>query len=319
MDSTDDGVDKARKRSKGRFRFRWTEVTSSPDDIQLQSYNPVIVGHLVYVYGSYISRFQGGVLNLSDSSWEVLYLRFKSQIKHVSVLVEDKVYTFGGQYAQGEPVRELIVHDLALHTTREVKGLDWPGIRASLTAVWVPWRREIVFFGGTSAPHYYDLHNDTFAFNVDRESWQKLETRGVSPERRRNHSVVLVDKNMFVYGGRGSRNALRDICVADVSLTFPSWSTVLVRGKRPGSRDFPAFEYFAGVLVLYGGQGPGGDIDTPRDLTLFSLQSAMWTNVKDSRAEVEGEVPYMSHARAVSRHDGLLVFTTGSVFKLEIS
>lgn len=243
-------------------------------------------------------------------------------------LVEDKIYIYGGNkiYIYGgnnriETFDDLIEHDLVLNTLRIIKPtLNWPGRRAEMTAVWVPWRKEIVYFGGVKhsgmTPSGLELQNDTFTLNVDRLSWQTIEMKGTLPEVRRGHSAVLAGRSVFIYGGIGSRNRfLQDICVTYLSLTSPSWSTVRTKGRVPIGRNSPAFEHFAGKLLLYGGNNQRTSVS--RNLDYFCLKSREWKNENDVELEHIGRRPDLSHAKAVSQCDAVVLFTRGGVYKLE--
>lgn len=312
-----------------KLRLRWTTLSHDCGGVQPQHHDPVIAGHLVYFHGILRASYYCRVFNTNTLTWHDAKVlpatRYNDAQVHpdyrydyASALAEDKIYVFGGKLTEVKYVPGLIEHDLVLSTTREVViRKNSPGLRAELTAVYVPWRKEIVYFGGRkqtgSQYETIQTQNDTFALNVDRLCWQSIHMKGTLPESRQGHSAKLVGNSMFIYGGVRDKRPLEDIWVANMRVTDPSWSNVIIHGRAPDGRVAPAFEYFSGMFVLFGGYNRA--VFACDDLNLFSIAKGEWISADDS--EIEGLVPIMAHAEAVRQFDGLLFFNTDRMFKLE--
>ena len=222
MDRTNEIAGRPWEETKRNLNLRWTTLSNSSAGVQPQHCNPVIAGHLVYFFGVYGGPNFGRVFNLNQCTWADVAAGHKWRYNHVCALAEDKVYIYGGQQTQVEYVPWLIEYDLVLNTSQRVRlGINRPGLRTELPAVYVPWRKEVVYFGGNrqTGNGFQTIHeqNDTFALSVDRLSWHFIEMKGSLPRSRRRHSARLVGRNMYIYGGvSGTTDILGDICVADM-------------------------------------------------------------------------------------------------------
>jgi hypothetical protein len=58
---------------------------------------------------------------------------------------------------------------------------------------------KLYIFGGVNPEG--DATNSLEVFDAAQYKWQKIETRGNPPSPRQGHSAIIVDNNMFVFGG----------------------------------------------------------------------------------------------------------------------
>ncbi len=70
-------------------------------------------------------------------------------------------------------------------------------------------------FGGGDYPHGY---NDTWSFDTSTRKWTELQCTGSIPSPRGCHAAVLVDDDMYVFGGIANYGtSLGDLTVFNLS------------------------------------------------------------------------------------------------------
>lgn len=62
----------------------------------------------------------------------------------------------------------------------------------------VPYKDALYVFGGVNGER---VLNDLLRFDVKEKSWGRAFTIGIPPAPRYNHSAVVYDSSMFVFGG----------------------------------------------------------------------------------------------------------------------
>ena len=73
-----------------------------------------------------------------------------------------------------------------------------PGPCNMHSADYVASRREVyVFHGGNGREYLNDLHG----LDVDTFEWRKVETTGPAPQQCANHSIAIIDDELFIFGG----------------------------------------------------------------------------------------------------------------------
>ena len=301
-----------------KIQLRWTKLSSKFPGIRRDYGDGVLVGHLVYYFGLPPGRCFGLVYSLNTDQWEDLGIPHTRRYSHVCLLVEDKIYIYGGKVTPGQYLDELLVFDTLLRKAHRVEtSSDGPGKRSAMTGVWVPGRREIVFFGGIMPGGGERRCNDTYAFNVDRSAWRELKMKGELPEKRSGHSAQLVGMNMYIFGGYTTGMAyLADMWLADLRQHLsPSWSKPLTTGATPAGRTSASLVYSAGVLFLYGGYSSSANVR--HDLNLFHIDSGKWENSNQTNIQVTGESPVDTRFHlALATCSAIVYFTSGGVYEL---
>ena len=68
----------------------------------------------------------------------------------------------------------------------------------------------LYFFGGYQRKrgHYF---NDLFYFDLDQKMWSGIETSGESPSPRTDHTAVMFDGAMYVFGGYDGKARYNDL------------------------------------------------------------------------------------------------------------
>lgn len=271
----------------------------------------VLVGDSVYW-----SAAEGGlwVFSRRNFQWNLLdtYLHGLRRW-HVAELVHEKIYYFGETSMQ-----KIIEYDIVLESTREIAGFkESPLGREFMSAVFAPWRKEIVTFGGFLRRG--GRSNETHGFNVESRSWTKLKLRGKPPEPRTVHAATLCGTKMYIFGGftTGDR-LLGDLWVAELGkFSVPYWSRPQIEGPTPTPRSLAALNNLNGVLVLFGGYLRERAQTAQTDLDIYLEEEQKWHNRLGSKVEVLGISPGKTAQHlGVTTSEGILYFTPSGIFML---
>jgi N-acetylneuraminic acid mutarotase len=134
----------------------------------------------MYIFGGRMdlggTRFTGENFYLND-----LY-SFNVRTKHWTQIIPDQTYLFLNQ--------------------SEHQSQFSPCGRRSHSAV--VHNGKIILFGGfqENIQKHFD---DIYEFNPAKSEWKVLETSGNIPSQRRRHCCVVVNNQMFIFGGTGPR------------------------------------------------------------------------------------------------------------------
>lgn len=68
----------------------------------------------------------------------------------------------------------------------------------------------LYFFGGYQKKSA-DYYKDIFAYDLNRKRWLSIELKGEYPSERTDHSVVLYEGNLYVFGGYDGKTRFSDL------------------------------------------------------------------------------------------------------------
>lgn len=142
------------------------------------------------------------------------------------------------------------------------------------------------FIGG-SKPHY---SNKTFLFEPQTVQYRQIETSGLPPLARSDHSSTLIDDEMVVFGGISDNNTyLNDVWM--LNLSQHSWRRIGVSGEKPSARIGHSCASYSSVLIIFGGHEEASKEAT----RIYALDVAKpaWRKFADSSCESEPE-PWMA-------------------------
>jgi hypothetical protein len=150
------------------------------------------------------------------------------------------------------------------HETLELQGDTWrrvatdgPAGRGRAAMVYDSKRKQVVLFGGVSAPSGADdrqtFLNDTWVW--DGKRWKQVSDSG--PRGRYAHGMVYDERRgvVLLYSGAAAH---RDAPLSDMwQWDGTRWSEIPLTGSTPGHRYQPVMVYdkARGRTILYGGMG----------------------------------------------------------------
>ncbi|CAI2174742.1 4226_t:CDS:2 [Funneliformis geosporum] len=142
----------------------------------------------------------------------------KGRLAHSSVLVEDKLYFFGGagsgtNIELSQIAREIFYldvskpFDIKIPSWTELSNIPFGSIWATVVSNNINNDPNIYLFGGFMVDN--DLV-DSFSsiihrFNVNSSTWNIPPVGGISPERRRETKAVNSDGKLYIFGGSSEK------------------------------------------------------------------------------------------------------------------
>ena len=294
-----------------RCSFSWVKISDNHGNFfGLRDGSVTLLGGKVYWAGG------SGVLtafSFDNLRWQTLGKPLLGiSMTHVAELADEKIYFYGGVGSTA-----LVEYDTVLGAAREVEtARTGPSGRRWMTAVFAPWRREIIYFGGIHRAGESRM-NDTHAFNVDSQSWKELGLRGTPPQARTGHSAVIHEKKMYIYGGfNDDFEYLGDLWIAELSsLAAQTWSLVVTRGSLPTNRTVAALNNLNGRLVVFGGFCR--DYNVRHAMSVFFPKTQEWKSRDGGEVRVAGSRPGdTTNHLSVTLSRGILYFTPSGIFLL---
>jgi N-acetylneuraminic acid mutarotase len=143
-----------------------------------------------------------------------------------------------------------------------------PGLRTSHTASVVD--NKMIIIGGMTGDIPRGM-NVIHVFDFDTSSWQINTASGDIPESRREHSAVVANKNIIIYGGT---DATKTVLYGDVAvLDTNTWSWTIQDTINPPKkrRGHSATLVGANMIVAF------GRTDVSADTNIYVLNILNWT------------------------------------------
>ncbi|TYZ68802.1 hypothetical protein PybrP1_005218 [[Pythium] brassicae (nom. inval.)] len=151
---------------------------------------------------------------------------------HCSVLVDDKIFCFGGKNA----ATTMFYNDMFYFDVRRNVWVNpqptgsFPAPRSY--AGMAAGRDKIFVYGGYDGRQQF---GGIYAFDVARSRWDKVAAAGEKPTARMNHSLTFVPPNHLVmFGGREHSRRQNDVSLFDISTE--SWKQLSPDSNALGGR-----------------------------------------------------------------------------------
>eukprot|EP00300_Choanocystis_sp_HF-7_P027664 c32854_g1_i1.p1 GENE.c32854_g1_i1~~c32854_g1_i1.p1 ORF type:complete len:654 (-),score=103.14 c32854_g1_i1:69-1874(-) len=210
---------------------------------------------------------------------------------HTSVVIEDKLYIFGG--ADGVSyLNELHVLDcvrmewMMLKTTGAI-----PAARTRHASVSTSPDKMFVI-GGTNGTFLFD---NIHCLNTVSATWTEIAL----PTKRWGHTVVSVDDTLYLFGGHNGRAMCNDLISLDTRANESEWRWVVENvANGPCPRAGHSMCVHGSQLLVFGGGAPQG---MTNDLLSFALDTRSW-----QQPSIQGHPP-----AARAGHTSLSVGTFG--------
>eukprot|EP01089_Gocevia_fonbrunei_P003556 TRINITY_DN1353_c0_g4_i1.p1 TRINITY_DN1353_c0_g4~~TRINITY_DN1353_c0_g4_i1.p1 ORF type:complete len:387 (-),score=60.92 TRINITY_DN1353_c0_g4_i1:93-1253(-) len=201
--------------------------------------------------------------------------------RHQSVIVGDKVYSFGGyDYTY---FYNLAVFDINEKTWTyvKVKG-DVPLSRSNHASSVVG--SKIYIFGGSIGDNAdkYTVTNDFYCLDTETLTWSKLDCEG-TPSIRVGHAMATIGKEIYLFGGGvwgkdlGWTDQNNDLYV--FSTEKKKWSLINLKPEdKPGVCTYPFIFTFHSNLFVFGGASITG-ITVTNKLYMWDVILRKWTDM----------------------------------------
>jgi N-acetylneuraminic acid mutarotase len=196
---------------------------------------------------------------------------------HALIAANDynRLILFGGRGADG-PLGDTWIYDFARNDWRQVTSPLSPEPRFGMGAAYDSVSKRALIFAGQGN----EFFNDVWAFDVEKETWSKLETSGAAPAARYGTSAVLNPTTGQLIISHGFASGRFDDTFA-LDLKTNVWRELLPE-NRPLKRCLheAVFDLSNGKMLLFGGCSSGYGPCPQGDLWSFDPVAKSWTELK---------------------------------------
>ena len=248
------------------------------------------------------------------SPWRILESTGTPRSNHAAVVVESRLYVFGGVRARREALAHIEILDLDT--------LQWevPDARAAPPPRWNPTivategvtRSSLVVFGGYDGSKQFD---DVACFLIDSQEWVSPHiSEGPRPPPMTDHAAAVVDGTMVVVGGTHTVVSRTGVYEPDKSAhvwtldlgCLPSheiWARLVCAGEAPPACTSHTASAVGSLVLVAGGQHSWQM--APLQCHVFDLAARAWSRFGGA----EPALQICRHAAVFA--DGFLVLFGG--------
>jgi hypothetical protein len=211
----------------------------------------------------------------------------EARYDHMMIIADDlgKLLVFGGKGGAGD-LNDTWVFDVKTSAWKQISaGASVPSPRHGGSLNYDPTRKRAVLFGGLGPSGNL---NDTWTFDLEKEAWSQVTTKGTTPAIRYGHSTVYDPKRDQLLVSHGFSNTRFDDTFA-LDLKTDTWVDISP-AARPLKRCLhdAIFDTKYEQMYLYGGCSSGFGPCPQGDLWLFDPAKKGWTEIKPSGAAPAG-------------------------------
>lgn len=218
--------------------------------------------------------------NIHQSSGHLITKRYS----HSACYHDNSMYIFGGCSFSSTTFNDLWRLDLSTHHWHRLPTSgSYPSPKACASII--PYKFNLILFGGLSQPSPYPLHqswrvfNELHIFNTTKSSWTVVLPYSHPPPLA-FHSVTMHDTFMVVFGGVGENNiSSNDVWCLDMETL--EWSQMRTSEEKPTPRYGSSQIYIDRYHLLVLG-GCGGTHRVYTDAWLLNMTDSelfVWTSV----------------------------------------
>eukprot|EP00667_Euglena_gracilis_P005611 EG_transcript_5656 len=248
-------------------------------------------GHTLALYADYLVLYGGfstssqvfsdcRILDLPTGEWMTLPPKGTlpaARCTHTAVVADREMYVYGihsGECAD--------IYAFGLESEQWTRVTSWgdvPLSRGGHSAV--VWDNHLWVFGGETTAA---VTNDLYSFSFVSKRWKVV--RQANPDfvvmPRRDHTAVVWDDRMFVYGGFNDVNERMDLLQFDFRKS--EWSLVEEREPLPPYRGSHSASLWRHCMVVYGGMYENAHRN---DLWLLDLTCGQWYELHYARCRAD--------------------------------
>ena len=194
---------------------------------------------------------------------------------HTAILLNEKIYFFGGQIGVGKKSNQLAAFcPRTLSWTFFPFLGSWPQGRDSHSVVSFS-NNTMYMFGGYNGQNYL---NDLWMFDLDACVWTLIKPEGNAPQPRGDAAAVaLYDRYILLTHGRDDDIIFGDFFLFDTVTNH--WETLVQEGKRCEPRYGHSLNLVGKEMFMYGGFGYD---ETFGDLFAITLEEKKGLLLSDS-------------------------------------
>ena len=305
--------------TRDTVEFIWEEIATE-DTLpgyarrKVMNASATVVGCKIYILGQLGRRDTEEpnvssicYFDISRKAWEWVDTTGPWFDLHKVVLVEDCLYSFGGEeynYRLRDP--DPWKFDLVEMSWQATKSIGWkPKHRVKASVDYMEEANIIVIFGGGVGVGEDDV-DELLLYDFVKSTWKVAKCSGQVPTPRHRHASCSAGLDLFVYGGILDRIRVKDLYIGRFDLRRQSfrWTQMSMYGNNAIPTASPSMNYAAGKLFIFGGFD-ASDVDT-NDFNIFDVTERTWHRLaNNSEYKLHGDtLPNSTHC-AVSRYEGI--------------
>jgi N-acetylneuraminic acid mutarotase len=182
----------------------------------------------------------------------------------------EEIFIFGGQTLEKKPkqLNDAFRFNVKEKTWKKVETQEMtPKPRSGHASVVMD--EKLFVFGGSQTTKESVLYfKDLNAFDVETNTWSKIQTSGDVPSARDGHGFLNVSGTVYLHGGWTS-NSTSDNSVYKFDISSLQWTKV--KEIKDSERFSHTFAYLDSSFVLFGGRNQ--EFKILNDIVVFELEN----------------------------------------------
>ncbi|CAN4111108.1 unnamed protein product [Withania somnifera] len=255
-----------------------------------------VIDDKMYIFGGnhngrYLSDLQA--LDLRSWTWSKLEVKASGEASQVPVAAfaghslvpweGNKLISIGGHTKDPSETIQVKVFDLQTHTWSNLKTYGKPALSRGGHTVTLT-GTSLVIFGGQDANR--SLLNDLHILDLETMTWDEMDTLGVPPSPRSDHTAAVhAERYLLIFGGGSHATCFNDLHVLD--LQTMEWSMPTQQGEIPSPRAGHAGVTVGENWFITGG---GNNKSGVSETVVLNMSTLGWSTV----TTVQGRVPLAS-------------------------
>jgi len=225
----------------------------------------VAVGNKMLIFGGH--QIEGTTFNRQDDMWyfdpvtkefQEIHpqgIRIPPISRHRLVVIENRVYSFGGILHNLQKLNSIFMFDPVTLTWEELAVTNTPP-SPRCDPVVVAYKHLIVVFGGSIKDLAFP--SDIHIFDTHSRSWYQPEIKGQIPSPRIGCNGTVVRDTLYLYGGGDYNREERKYNklfneIWELNLKSWTWQFLPVKGEVPKISDFLNSFVIGNHIVIGGG------------------------------------------------------------------
>lgn len=132
----------------------------------------------------------------------------------------------------------------------------------------VAYKHCLYFFGGYQKKSG-DYYKDLFFYDLTRKRWDTADLIGENPSERTDHSAVLYDSSLYIFGGYDGKTRFGDLYKCSLRHQKHKWRKIEGDGVQPLNRFGHTAIVYEHSMFLFGGWNGH---DTMDDIFQYSFR-----------------------------------------------
>jgi hypothetical protein len=286
----------------------WNSISneSSTHPTPRHCHGAVAVGSKMLIFGGH--QIEGTAFNRKDDMWyfdpatnefqeiQPQGVRIPPISRHRLVVIENRVYSFGGILHNLQKLNSVFMFDPATLTWSELATKNTPP-EPRCDPVVVAYKHQIIVFGGSIKDLAFP--SDVHVFDTHTLTWSQPQISGDIPTPRIGCNGTVLRDTLFIYGGgdynreEKKYNKLFDQ-IYTLDLISWTWKLLTVKGEVPKVSDYLNSFVVGNHIVIGGGWCTNPHAFDTLSRTWLQLPNSQSTTINnnDSSAVKIGNVVY---------------------------